>query len=283
MGWQPNYQSEGQIYAGLHARRTQPERARSACSTRTTITARTIVKGFKDGLGDKAKSMIVAEAALRDDRSDRRFAGRQPARRRAPTCSSTSRSRNSPRRRSRKAAEIGWKPLHILNSVSTLGRRRAEAGRIRERRRTSSSTFYLKDPTDPTWKDDAGYKEWVAFMDKYYPEGDKTDGFNVYGLYGRRRRLVQVLKQCGDDLTRENIMKQAASLKDLDAADAAARASRSTPARPTSPRSSRCRWPASTASAGSCSARSGKPRSTSDPAPSVPLRSPPPPLRGEEP
>ena len=77
------------------------------------------------------------------------------------------------------------------------------------------STFWLKDPTDPTWKDDAGYKEWLAFMDTDYPEGDKTDSTNVFA-YTVSQTLVQVLKQCGDDLTRANLMKQAASLRDLE-------------------------------------------------------------------
>ena len=76
------------------------------------------------------------------------------------------------------------------------------------------SDFYLKDPTDPEWKDDAGYKWWVGFMDKYYPGGDKTDAGNVYGP-SNAATVVQVLKQCGDELTRENVMKQAANLHDF--------------------------------------------------------------------
>jgi branched-chain amino acid transport system substrate-binding protein len=77
------------------------------------------------------------------------------------------------------------------------------------------STNYLKDATDPTWKDDPALKEWAAFMDKYFPEGDKTSTFSVYG-YLTAQTLVQVLKQCGDELTRDNVMKQAANLKDLE-------------------------------------------------------------------
>jgi branched-chain amino acid transport system substrate-binding protein len=77
------------------------------------------------------------------------------------------------------------------------------------------TTSYLKDPTDPMWKDDAGTKEWLAFMDKYYPDGDKTSANIVYG-FTVAQALVQVLKQCGDNLTRENVMKQAASLKNLE-------------------------------------------------------------------
>jgi len=76
------------------------------------------------------------------------------------------------------------------------------------------SSYYLKDPTDPQWKDDAAYKDWVAFMEKYYPEGDRTSTFPVYG-YTASQTVVQVLKQCGDELTRANVMKQAANLKDL--------------------------------------------------------------------
>jgi len=76
------------------------------------------------------------------------------------------------------------------------------------------STGYLKDPTDPTWDNDAGKKEWLAFMDKYFPEGDKTSSFTVYG-YTVAQTLVEVLKNCKDDLTRANVMKQAASLKQL--------------------------------------------------------------------
>ncbi len=76
------------------------------------------------------------------------------------------------------------------------------------------STAYLKDPTDPLWKDDPGIKSWLAFMDKYFPDGDKTNNNNVYG-YATAQTMVQVLKQCGDNLTRENVMKQAASLKDF--------------------------------------------------------------------
>ena len=78
----------------------------------------------------------------------------------------------------------------------------------------SVSIVFLKDPTDPTWKDDAAVKKWQAFMNKYYPEGDKANANNVYG-YVQAETMVQVLKQCGDNLTRENVMKQAASLKDF--------------------------------------------------------------------
>jgi branched-chain amino acid transport system substrate-binding protein len=76
------------------------------------------------------------------------------------------------------------------------------------------TTFYIKDPTDPQWKNEPGYKDWLAFMKKYYPDGNIEDGFNVYG-YTVSQALIHVLKQCGNDLSRANIMKQAASIKDL--------------------------------------------------------------------
>jgi len=110
----------------------------------------------------------------------------------------------------RKAVEIEWKPLHILSGVGN-----SVAGTLRpaglENSKGIVSDFFLKDPTDPQWKDDQGYKDWVAFMDKYYPEGDKTDGYNVVGP-AFAQTFVQVLKQCGDDLTRESVMKEAANL-----------------------------------------------------------------------
>src|SRR5207253_7702130 len=113
----------------------------------------------------------------------------------------------------KKAHEIGWKPLHLLNNVSnSVGSVLKPAGL--EASKGVLSTVYLKDPTDPTWDNDAGKKEWLAFMDKYFPDGDKTSSFTVYG-YSVAQTLVQVLKQCGDDLTRENVRKQAASLKDF--------------------------------------------------------------------
>jgi branched-chain amino acid transport system substrate-binding protein len=114
----------------------------------------------------------------------------------------------------RKAAEIGWKPLHLLNNVSTsVGSVLKQAGL--EASVGLLSTAYIKDATDPTWKDDKAMKEWHVFMDKWYPDGDKTSTFPVYG-YTVAQNLVQVLKQCGDNLTRENVMKQAASLKDFE-------------------------------------------------------------------
>jgi branched-chain amino acid transport system substrate-binding protein len=113
----------------------------------------------------------------------------------------------------KKAGEIGWKPVHLLNNVSqSVGAVLKPAGL--EYAKGILSTYYLKDGNDPQWKDDAGMKEWLAFMDKYHKEGDKTSSFPVYG-YTVAQTLAQVLKQCGDNLMRANVMKEAANLHDL--------------------------------------------------------------------
>jgi branched-chain amino acid transport system substrate-binding protein len=113
----------------------------------------------------------------------------------------------------KKVAQMGWRPVHILNINSTsVGGVLAPAGF--ENAKGIISVNYGKDPGDPTWNDDPGMKKWRAFMDKYYPEGDKNSSFNTYG-YGTAELMVKVLEMCGDELTRENVMKQATSLKDV--------------------------------------------------------------------
>jgi branched-chain amino acid transport system substrate-binding protein len=114
----------------------------------------------------------------------------------------------------KKNAEIGWKPLHFLNNVSaSIGSVIKPAGM--ENAQDIISSQYLKDPTDAQWKDDAGMKAWNAFLDKYYPEANRADASVIFG-YTVAQGLVHVLKACGDDLTRENVMKQAASIKGLE-------------------------------------------------------------------
>ncbi|HYF59093.1 MAG TPA: ABC transporter substrate-binding protein, partial [Burkholderiaceae bacterium] len=110
----------------------------------------------------------------------------------------------------KKAAEIGWKPTHYLNSVSNA------AGAVMVPAGADNgvgviSAFYLKDPTDPQWQNTPEYKEWLAFMQKWHPQGDLKDNFNVYG-YTVAQSLAEVLKKAGDNLTRENVMRQAANL-----------------------------------------------------------------------
>ena len=251
MGWQPTYQAEGQIYA-KYVMKNHPN-AKIAILFQNDDYGKDYVKGLKDGLGDKAKTMIVSElpyepadptvdsqiVSLKNSGADVFFNVTTP---------------KFAAQAIKKAHEIGWKPLHLLNNVSNRSVRCSSPPASRASK-DILSTGYLKDPTDPTWDNDAGKKEWVAFMDKYYPDGDKTSSFTVYG-YTVAQTLHEVLKQAGDNLTRENVMKQAASLKNVDARRCCCPASRSTPAKRTSIRSNRCRCRSSTASAGSCSARS---------------------------
>jgi branched-chain amino acid transport system substrate-binding protein len=114
----------------------------------------------------------------------------------------------------KKVAELGWKPVHILNNVAgSIGAVLRPAGF--ENSKGILSTAYLQDPTDKSQADTPGVKAWTAFMDKHFPDGDKTNSSNVSG-YVIARLMVQVLKQCGDNLTRDNVMRQAANLKDVD-------------------------------------------------------------------
>ena len=109
-----------------------------------------------------------------------------------------------------KAAEIQWRPLHILTGISSSVAATLTPAGVENAKGILTDQFW-KDPTDPQWKDDPAFLEWVAFMDRYYPGGDENDAFNVTGP-SLAHSLVQVLKQCGDDLSRENIMKEAANL-----------------------------------------------------------------------
>jgi branched-chain amino acid transport system substrate-binding protein len=111
----------------------------------------------------------------------------------------------------KKIADIDWKPVHILDiNATSVGAVMKPAGL--DNSKGVISVNYMKDALDPTWKDDAGMKKYFAFMAKYYPDGDKDSLFNTYG-YTTTQLLIEVLKRCGDDLTRENVMKQASSLK----------------------------------------------------------------------
>ena len=210
MGWQPTYQAEGQIYA-KYIMKNHPN-AKIGILYQNDDYGKDYVKGLKDGLGEKAKTMIVSElpyepadptvdsqiVSLKGSGADVFFNVTTP---------------KFAAQAIKKAHEIGWKPVHLLNNVSnSVGSVLKPAGF--EASKDVLSTGYLKDPTDPTWNDDAGKKEWLAFMDKYFPDGDKTSSFTVYG-YTVAQTLAQALKQAGDNLTRENVMKQAASLKGL--------------------------------------------------------------------
>jgi len=211
MGWQPNYQSEGRIYAKYIL--DKHPNGKIGILYQNDDYGKDYLKGMKDGLGAKAASMIVSElpyevadptvdsqiVALKAKGADIFFNVATP---------------KFAAQAIRKAHEIGWQPLHIVNNVSaSVGSVLRPAGL--EASKGLLTTNYIKDSTDPTWKDDAAMKEWAAFMDKYFADGDKTSSFTVYG-YAVAQSLVQVLKQAGNELTRENVMKQAANLKNVD-------------------------------------------------------------------
>jgi len=210
IGWQPNYQIEGHVYASYVME--QRPGGKIGVLYQNDDFGKDYLEGLKDGLGDKAKSMVVVEAAYEttDPTIDSQIIGMKAA---GVDVFVNTGIPKFAAQAIRKAAEIQWKPLHILSSVgASVGATLKPAGL--ENAKDIVSDFYIKDPTDPQWKDDAGYQQWIAFMDKYYPEGDKTDGGNVYGP-SNAATVVQVLKQCGDDLSRENVMRQAANLHDL--------------------------------------------------------------------
>jgi branched-chain amino acid transport system substrate-binding protein len=208
MGWQPNYQSETQIYA-KYILKNFPN-AKIGVLYQNDDYGKDYLKGLKDGLGSKV-SMIVREESYETteptidshivnlkasdadifvDLSIPKFAAQAI----------------------KKMAEIGWKPTHFLNSVSSSISATMKPAGFDNSQGIISAT-YLKDPNDPQWKDDADIKAWNAFLDKYYPEANRADAFVVYG-FAVAQSMVHVLKQCGNNLTRENVMKQAAGMKD---------------------------------------------------------------------
>jgi branched-chain amino acid transport system substrate-binding protein len=209
MGWQPNYQSESQIYA-KYILKNHPN-AKIAVLFQNDDYGKDYVKGLKDGLGQKASSMIVAEESyetteptidshiltLKASGADVFFDVTIP---------------KFAAQAIKKAAEVEWKPTHFLNNVSASISATIKPAGV-ENAQGIISSQYLKDPTDPQWKDDPDVKGWNAFLDKYYPEANRSDANVMYG-YAVAQTMAQVLKQCGDDLTRANVMKQAASLTD---------------------------------------------------------------------
>jgi branched-chain amino acid transport system substrate-binding protein len=210
MGWQPNYQTETTIYA-KHILQTKPN-AKIAVLYQNDDYGKDYLKGLKDGLGDKAKSMIVAEASyeVSEPTVDSQIVQLQGS---GADVFVNITTPKFAAQAIRKAFDIGWKPVQYLNNVSVgVGSVLTPAGL--DKSVGLISTAYIKDPTDAQWASDPGMMKWTEFMKKYYPEGSLIDNTNVYG-YTVAQTLVQVLKQCGDNLTRENVMKQAASLRDF--------------------------------------------------------------------
>jgi ABC-type branched-subunit amino acid transport system substrate-binding protein len=210
MGWQPNYQSETQVYA-KYILKNKPD-AKIAVLFQNDDYGKDYLKGLKDGLGAKAASMIVAEESYETSEPsiDNHIVKLKSTGADVFVNITTTKFAAQA---IKKNAELGWKPLHFLNNVSaSVGSVIKPAGY--ENAQDIISANYAKDPTDKQWDNDPGMKEFNAFMTKYFPEGDKLDYLAVVG-YGVAQTLVQVLKQCGDDLTRENVMRQAANLKEF--------------------------------------------------------------------
>jgi branched-chain amino acid transport system substrate-binding protein len=210
MGWQPNYQNEARIYARYILKETPS--ARIAVLYQNDDYGKDYLKGLKDGLGAKAASMLVAEEAyeVAEPTIDSHIVKMKSLKADVFVDVTTAKFAAQA---IKKSAEIGWKPLHFLNSVSTsIGSVIRPAGV--ENAQGIISVAFLMDALDPQWKDDPGMKAFDEFLAKDFPEGNRADnqvmtGFNV------AQTLVRVLEQCGDDLTRENAMKQAANLNEF--------------------------------------------------------------------
>ena len=207
MGWQPNYQSEGKIYA-THLLETKPN-AKIAILYQNDDYGKDYLKGFEDGLGEKGRALIVSKLTyeVTDPTVDSQMVSLKSS------GADTFFNITTPKfaaQAIKKAAEIGWKPTHYLNSVSaSVGTVLIPAGL--ENSVGIITAQYIKDPTDPQWQKGPEWDDWLSWMKKYQPSADVKDAQTVYG-YTVAQGLVQVLKQCGDNLTRENVMKQAASL-----------------------------------------------------------------------
>ena len=210
MGFNPNYFVEGRIY-GQYILKEYPN-AKVGILYQNDDLGKDYLNGIKAGLGDKAAKMVVAEASyevsdptinsqilkIKDAGADLFFSATTP---------------KQAAQAIKKIAELNWKPVHILDiNATSVGAVMKPAGL--EASKGVISVNYGKDPLDPTWKDDAGMKKYFEFMAKYYPDGDKDSSFNSYG-YMTTQLLIHVLKACGDDLTRENVLKQATNLKNV--------------------------------------------------------------------
>jgi branched-chain amino acid transport system substrate-binding protein len=206
IGWQPSYRNEGHIYAAYIIKH-KPD-AKIGVLYQDDDFGKDYLRGVREGIAKgSAKVAVAASYETTDSTVDA-----QIVQMKAAGCDAFVNTAipKFAAQAIRKAAEIEWKPLQVLSSIGQSVAATLKPAGL-ENSRGLVSDFYLKDPTDPQWKNDAGYKWWVGFMDKYYPTGDKTDINNVYGP-SNAATVVQVLKQCGDDLTRQNVMRQAANL-----------------------------------------------------------------------
>jgi branched-chain amino acid transport system substrate-binding protein len=211
MGFQPNYQTEGRIYAA-YILKNFPD-AKIGVLYQNDDYGKDYRKGLHDGLGEAAKKMIVLEQTyeVTDPTIDSQIVNLKNS------GANVFFNVTIPKfavQAIKKAHDIGWKPAHFLNNVSSsLATVLKPAGL--EASRGLITALYMKEITDPQWRNDKGFQDWVAWMKKYYPEGALDDQANAYA-YIAAQAMVQVLRQCGNDLSRDNIMKQAANLKNVE-------------------------------------------------------------------
>src|SRR6185312_10654608 len=211
MGWQPSYRTEAEIYAHYILR--EKPNAKIAVLYQNDDFGKDYVAGLKDGLGNKYSKMVVKEASyeVTDPTIDSQVVSLQAS---GADTLVTAATPKFAAQTIRKVYDIGWKPLHFMTNVSiSVGSVMVPAGM--EKGVGIISATYGKDPTDPTWANDAGMNEWRAFMKKYIPDADLKDANYVYA-YGVALTMLHVLEQCKGDFSRENVMKQAADIKNLD-------------------------------------------------------------------
>jgi branched-chain amino acid transport system substrate-binding protein len=207
MGWQPNYQTEARIYAA-YILKTHPGKTIGVLYQNDDF-GKDYVLGLREGLGDQASKLILVEASY-ETTSPTVDSQVVQIRTANPDIFINISTPKFAAQAIKKLGELKWNPIHFLSNVSvSVGSVLKPAGY--EYSQSILSAAYLKDPKDPQWKNDPGLNEWRAVMTKWYPEGDQEDAATVYG-YGVAKGLEQLLRQCKDDLTRENIMKQAANL-----------------------------------------------------------------------
>ena len=206
----PSYRVEGSIY-GRYILANKPG-AKVAVLYQNDDLGKDLLIGLKDGLGDKAASMIVATATyeVTDPKIDSQIVALQGS---GADTLMTAATPKFAAQSIRTVYDIGWKPLHFMDYAgSAVSAAIVPAGV--EKAIGLISTTYSKDPTDPRWQNDPAYKDWLAWMKKYNPDGDIAEIYNVVG-YSAAMLMVEVLQQCGDDLSREHIMHQAASLHNV--------------------------------------------------------------------
>jgi branched-chain amino acid transport system substrate-binding protein len=209
MGWEPSYQAEAHIYA-KYILKHQPN-GKIGVLYQNDGFGRDYLSGLKAGLGASASMIVDAESYETSEPTIDEHVDKLKAAGADIFVSIT-----TPKFAAegiKRLGEIAWNPMQILANVSaSVGGVIEPAGY--ENSQGILSTAYAKDGSDPQWDKDPGMEKFYAFLKKYYPAGNRLDAATVYG-YGVAQTLVQVLKQCGDDLTRANVMKQAASLKDF--------------------------------------------------------------------